>query len=175
MRTLFAISMLCFFSLLAAVLALVRKVVQSQRLLARRGLEPRETGRTRTHLQPHLFEDTDSPPYGQSSLQHSITGRVAFSELTLRPAPEQSVQDLAPGKSPDWRFMVHSGDEPLRDGNSTIDPARPKGPQATHFGTHERSDWAYFNKDLGDLSDPYEPPRFTGTSNPRPGTNRQAR
>lgn len=165
MRTLFAISMLCFFSLFAAVLALLRKVYQSQYLLERRPTTRFGSSGVRGD---HGYGSSTPAP-----IEHSITGRAVRPELMLRPAPQQSVQDLAPAKSPDWRFMVHGADPDHRDETATINPGRRHQPQPTHFGRHERLDWTYFNKDLGDLSDPYEPPRFTGTSNAQPGTSKQ--
>lgn len=141
MGTLFAISMLCFFALLAAVLALVKKVYQTQRLLAASRQIPHEP-----------------------VVEHTITGRTANPEPETRPLPRQNVQDLAPRKLPDWRFMVHQDRSRLTAAAPRHLSGTRKPPRSSHFGTHERLDWAYFNKDLGDLSDPYEPARSTGTS-----------
>lgn len=167
MRTLFVISMLCFSALLLAVLALVRKVYQAQYLLRQR--DRNRDARLRTSQGPEIFGRRS---YDEEEVEHTIAGRVAFAGPTLRPAPQQSVGDLAPAKSPDWRFMVHADGANHHEGASSFNPERPKPPQPTHFGGRERLDWAYFNKDLGDLSDPYEPPRFTGTANARPATNK---
>jgi hypothetical protein len=86
MRTFFAISMLGFFTLLAAVLALVKKVYQSQCLLKAR----------------------TAPPF-EAPVQHTMTRSGANPDFGLRLRYHQSVQELAPQKSPDWRFTVHGG------------------------------------------------------------------
>jgi hypothetical protein len=39
-----------------------------------------------------------------------------------------------------------------------------KSPQTSRHGDTERLDWAYFNKDAGDLTDPYQTRRFGGNS-----------
>jgi hypothetical protein len=44
---------------------------------------------------------------------------------------------------------------------------RRKMPEASHKGTGERLDWAYFNKDAGDLTDPYQNRRFRNNSGVR--------
>ena len=192
MRTLFVISMFCFFSLLGAVLALVRRVYQGQRQLARRErllerLERRQRLlRTRDLPFSEDANQTTSPHEG-AAVAYTIAGRPMGQQPPLPPhrsagspsmpqgpVRQQSVRDLAPQKAPDWRFMVHPGNSSRsEDGDLGSFPGLRKRPQATDFGSGERLDWAYFNKDLGDLSDPYEPHRPTGTSPSTNGTIRE--
>lgn len=139
MRILFAISMLSFFTLLAAVLALIKKAYASQHLLQS------ESSRLRASGLHARTQDRDQVEPGSRPLLH------------------QSFDRIGPEKAPDWRFMVQGG-----NGSHLETMSTRKGPQPTHFATPERSDWTYFNKDLGDLSDPYEPQRLTGTSPRRP-------
>ena len=135
MRILFAISMLSFFTLLVAVLALLKKVLLSRRL-----------------LNSDFSQLWASDPY-------RLIANPVQPNLDARLQPQQMVKQLGPQKIPDWRFMIRPGDESHPSSKSTR-----KGPQPTHFATPERSDWTYFNKDLGDLSDPYKPQRNTDTS-----------
>lgn len=59
--------------------------------------------------------------------------------ITLRPDPE----------------VNPAPDQPISDPKL----GARKLPQSSHRIGSERLDWAYFNKDLGDLTDPYEAPR----------------
>jgi hypothetical protein len=64
-------------------------------------------------------------------------------------------------------MILRPASEARFDVNEPIDGAteiKRKGPQASHRGTSERIDWAYFNKDLGDLTDPYETRRIRANS-----------
>ena len=132
MQILFAISMLCFFALLGAILALIKRAMLVQRLLAR-------------------------------GFPVASTEAMALKPAT-RSHSHQDVHNMAPHKHPDWRFMVNA--DRADTSSRSLPTSLRKSPQSTSFGTRNRLDWAYFNKDLGDLSDPYEPQRPTGTSGP---------
>jgi len=73
--------------------------------------------------------------------------------ITLRPDPESQ----------------RVPDEPA------IDPefGARKLPQSSYRIGSERLDWAYFNKDLGDLTDPYEIPRLRANSRDNPTSSRR--
>ncbi len=141
MVILFAISMISFFALFAASIAALK------------------------HVQRTAVEVSSAPaPRGVGTL-YSFPGTPPES---ARPnlSPHQTIADISPRKTPDWRFMAPPSRThrpwrpPVTAGAAT--PHRParKGPHNSHFGRGERLDWAYFNKDLGDLRDPYEAGRL---------------
>ena len=59
-------------------------------------------------------------------------------------------------------------DEPVR-----ISTAR-KSPQPARYGPMELLDSAYFNKDMGDLTDPYQPPRLRANDRSQPGPTKRS-
>ncbi len=154
MVILFAISMASFFALFAAAIAALRHVQRTAVEVA--APLPRRAATLYT------FPDHSTPPQ---------------SERSITP-PHQTVADISPRKTPDWGFMAPPSrtHRPWRPPVPTAAAATParlarKGPHNSHFGRGERLDWAYFNKDLGDLRDPYQasgPPRPEPASEPIP-------
>ena len=138
MVILFAISMISFFALFAASVAALKHV---QRTAVEVSVPRRAATLGR-------FPDLRIP---------SQSNPVA--------SPHQTVADISPRKAPDWRFMAPSSRTyrpwrpPVSTAAATPARLRRKGPHNSHFGRGERLDWAYFNKDLGDLRDPYEAAR----------------
>lgn len=84
-------------------------------------------------------------------------------------SPQQTLQTLAHKKQPDWRFLI-SEDAQRSHPSDSISPMMRKPPASVRVGRPKRPDWAYFNKDLGDLSDPYQPPASKAAST---GTDRR--
>lgn len=128
MDVLFVISVVCFFGLFVAALAIARHV--------------------RVERRPATLEARHRLP-SSSPLELHPEHRAPF-----RPC-EQSLGSLAHCKQPDWRFLVSgdrhrtsSFDSPHTMLRKPLTPVRPASPP--------RPDWAYFNQDLGDLSDPYQ-------------------
>ncbi len=159
MVILFAISMICFFALFAASIAAL-KHIQRTAVEVSSAPAPRRVAT--------LYSFPETPP------------EAARSNLS----PHQTVADISPRKTPDWRFMAPPSRThrpwrpPVTASAATHRPAR-KGPHNSHFGrgeSHfgrgERLDWAYFNKDLGDLRDPYEAGRLP---EPEPGSEQARR
>ncbi len=140
MVILFAISMISFLALFAALIAAL-KYVQRTAVEVSSSPSPRRVGTL------YSFPETP-PPSARSNL-----------------SPHQTVADISPRKTPDWGFMAPPSrmHRPWRPPVLTAAPppqtSGRKGPQYSHFGRGQRLDWAYFNKDLGDLSDPYEAAR----------------
>lgn len=132
MQILFAISILCFSALLWAGFAIVRHI----RLDRNRRRINAPSHRDFAH---HLYaasSETRVPRGIRHQSVHEVTARKSWN--TAMPA---SVQ------------IPPSFDE---NRTGTMD-GRRKSPKSSHTGAPERLDWVYFNKDAGDLSDPYQP------------------
>ena len=143
MQILFAISIICFIALVWAGVAIARHIAAG-----------RKGGRTPAQAQGdfarHLFAATENRETRQPRAVHP-----------------QTVRDVAARKG--WNsspasIEIHPTNE---QGSAASVQGRPKSPQTSHHGGTERLDWAYFNKDAGDLTDPYQTRRF--------GTNSGAR
>ena len=85
----------------------------------------------------------------------------------------QSARDIAANKQ--WILPPHAM-RTQRPGVTLQSAARKtapntvlrKPPQPVRQGTMELLDPAYFNKDMGDLSDPYQPPRLSANDRNKP-------
>jgi hypothetical protein len=134
MQILFAISVLCFFGILWAAISLARRI-RSSRLHDVSGIS---IVPPQSDFKQHLFSASETP---------SIT----------RPNPiHQSVRDITANKQwalPPQPIRIR---RPLTREHVT---AR-KSPQPARYGPMELLDSAYFNKDMGDLTDPYQPPQL---------------
>ena len=143
MQILFAISIVCFLALLWAGIAIARHIYKGH-----------QDGQTSTQSQGdfahHLFAATEN--------------RAVRQPRTVVP---QTVGDVAAKKS--W----NSGPAPVeihpsarqQVGDSSLDGQMDQ--RRSHAGATERLDWAYFNKDAGDLTDPYQIRRFRDNSGAR--------
>jgi hypothetical protein len=140
MQILFIISILCFLVLVWAGIAIARHIHLGHK-----------RGATSTSSQT-------------SFAQHLITAVEDGATRSPRPVPQQTVKDVAARKS--WNSSpapvqikpAHDSDTP-----SPMQGKR-KSPQASHYDAPERLDWEYFNKDAGDLTDPYQPQRLRANS-----------
>jgi hypothetical protein len=146
MQILFAISVLCFFALVWAGFGIVRHIRANHK-----------SRRTSDALHPdfsqHLFAAVQSeemhapPPFRQQTLREIIAGKSwnqPPASVTVRPAQDRPDAEQMDGKR--------------------------KAAQAVHHAASERIDWAYFNSDAGDLSDPYPRGRIRAnykTTSPR--------
>jgi hypothetical protein len=141
MQILFAIALLCFVWILWTAIAFARHV------------------KARHNLTEALSE-IKPDRHG-----HHVTPATSPSTLSIAPAPEnrfslhQSVRDITANKQ--WAFPPRSirmerlpiQRVPARKASS---PPR-KQPQPARHGPLELLDPAYFNRDMGDLTDPYQP------------------
>ena len=101
---------------------------------------------------PRRSASRDSePPVPHASLQQT--------RATAPSRAEQDLHTLGQHKQPDWRFLI--SEERRR---TSPNPAARKPPTPVRGTTRQRPDWTYFNKDLGDLSDPYEPAQPTSAA-----------
>lgn len=146
MQTLFAISISCFLILVAAGIAIVRHVRQTHRSAK---------GPAQSHLDfsEHLFRAVEDRDHGLP--------------LMVR---HQSIQEITANKT--WNTpsklveIAPSGDGSMFGKRKAPRPARP--------ATDERLDWAYFNKDYGDLTDPYQSRRIRVRSDAKSTSNGRA-
>jgi hypothetical protein len=126
-QILFAISTVCLLALIVAGAAIVRHVRSA-----------------------HRRDDTPAPP--APSFPEHLKAAATYGTLrSPRIVPHQSVQGITAKKSwnaPSQSIEIHPATE---QGDFAI--GRRKSPTPTHFGK-ERVDWAHFNKDFGDLTDP---------------------
>jgi hypothetical protein len=129
MQILFAIAMVSFLVVVVAALAIVRHVRAGHR-------------RSRAEAaQPH-----------QSFSQHLFSAANVRETRLPQSVRQQSVKEITANKT--WNSPSKLVEIPPVDGQLTMIGKR-KSPQSAGPTTDERLDWAYFNKDYGDLSDPY--------------------
>jgi len=154
MYILFAISAFCFFALLLAAVAIARHVRSN-----------REAGRKRSPSQrdfaEHLFAAANDQNSRKPRTQPQQTvGQVLAKKSWNQPRPE--VVTIRPDSDPQLAYDQRA----VESFAGRIEPSR-KPPQTAHQKEWRRVDWAFFNKDLGDLSDPYRTPRLRANSGDR--------
>lgn len=146
MQILFAISILCFLALVWALIAVSRHI--------RSGRDTASSPAPETFAQ-HIAHASASPESNQPKLRHTLN---------------QSIRDITARKSwnqpPEVITMHPSLEQRAEWEKETIQPLAGirKAPQSSRSGGTERLDWAYFNKDFGDLTDPYQSPRIQANS-----------
>lgn len=148
MQILFAISVLCFLGILWAAIALARHI-RSSRL-------------------------RDAPDVSQPDFKHHLFSASESPGTITRPNPiHQSVQDITANKQ--WTLPPQPA-RMRRPPTQRDEPARiaRKSPQPARYGPMELLDSAYFNKDMGDLTDPYQPPRLRANDRSQPGPTRRS-
>jgi hypothetical protein len=164
MQILFAISVLCFVAVLWAAIAFARHIKAGQpryvsavpasvpsedyfRERLRAVAEPESSPSFSTvarHFEPEpLPLRTRHSTLNQSAREISI-----HKQWTMPPQPARSRR---------WDTTATASGKL----NLTSNTALRKPPQAARHGNMELLDQTYFNKDLGDLRDPYEPARFS--------------
>jgi hypothetical protein len=154
MYILFAISALCFLALLLAAIAIARHVRSD-----------REAGGSPHHSQ-------------RDFAQHLVAAASDQNSRIPRNAPQQTVKQVLARKSwnqprPEVVMIEPDPEAQLAFEQKAIEPltgrigTSRKPPQSAHQRGLKRLDWAYFNKDLGDLSDPYQTPRLRANSGDR--------
>jgi hypothetical protein len=172
MQILFAISVFCFLGIVWAAIALARhikfgqqqnlSIVPAQSDLQHRLLPAHETAQ---ELPPASKIVPDEPPARRPvAPQVELTPAVSVPR-TRHTDLNQSVHDIAANKQ--WILPPHAihmqrlaiyRAQPVRP-ESSSNTIQRKPPQPARHGTMELLDPAYFSKDLGDLTDPYQPPR----------------
>jgi hypothetical protein len=163
MQILFAISVLCFVGVAWAAIAFARHIKAGQHQNASFIPSPADFRR-------QLLAAAQRPSPGEGFEDrrpvltvHNSESAPAHSRST---SLNQSVHDIGANKQwlmppqPTRTHRHHAYSAGAEGPPFTVSTLR-KQPQPARHGTIELLDPAYFNKDLGDLTDPYEPPRFT--------------
>jgi hypothetical protein len=162
MQILFAITVLCMIVLLWAGLAIRRHIAVSARQRAERQERPPAKAVIEVELKHELrtakaekgfFGSISDPQPGRNTISRT---RQAVRESAIREAVTAVPIFAAPASE-----TVKQTEAPQRTEAATDSvPAEfRKPPIAIHNSGFERLDMAHFNKDLGDLSDPYQIPR----------------
>ena len=126
------------------------------------------------HQSPEPAED-EWAWLGRSPVVEIAALPVKETESVVEPWPSALVNSVmedvpravtAPAVEPVAQERVEQKDEEQKEEAANtrgfpkpVRAAYPKHPLASLSKKMERPDWAYFNKDLGDLTDPYEAPR----------------
>jgi hypothetical protein len=146
MQILFAISILSFLVLVAAGVAITRHVRQSHR-------RARMSAQAPSEFSEHLFRAAADRDAGLPSMvRHQSVKEIAAHKTWNTPS---KLVEIAP-----------TGEGPLFGKRKAPRPARP--------AAEERLDWAYFNKDYGDLTDPYQSRRIRVRPGAKSTTNGRA-
>jgi hypothetical protein len=140
MQTLFAISIVSFLAIVWAGIAVAR------------------------HIRARRELDRASSPRRIDFAQHLVSAVEDESPVEPRRVPYQTLRDITARKS--WNQPPEGVTVPpsrevrseLRQSVPEQLPAKRKPPQTAHRAASERLDWAYFNKDMGDLTDRYQTP-----------------
>lgn len=148
MQILFAISMVSFLVLALAGVAIVRHVRASHRRSKATSLQPQQP------FSQHLFSAAQARDLGlPQAVRHQSVKEIAANKIWNSPS---ALVEIAPA-----------------DGQLTM-IGRRKSPQSAHPATEQRLDWEYFNKDYGDLSDPYQTRRVRARSGAKPTSTRRS-
>ena len=141
MQMLFAIAILCFVALVWAGIALARHIRVSRHPDRSTSFVPR------IDFAQHLFNAIEDERLLQPRKVHSQT----LQDITAKKSWNQPPEGVAVRPSQELRSELSpSAAEQLQ--------VKRKPPQTSHRVGSERLDWAYFNKDLGNLTDPYQTP-----------------
>jgi hypothetical protein len=147
MQTLFAISILCSFVLLLAGVAIGRRIRSSHKRI-------NESPQTHTNFAQHLVSAAEGRNLVPSRIVPSQTVKQVMANKSWNQPPE-----MIPVKSiPELQAASD------QDVSQTAASATRKVPQSSYRGVTERLDWAYFNRNRGDLNDPYQAPRLRANS-----------
>jgi hypothetical protein len=169
MRLLLAISLVSFCALFWAVLAAARHL----RARRERRLKPLQQSRL-----TEIFEAGEFRAPGSLSLVRKLVQDVVKARAQqLAEAPRESsfsrtCEDVRPQSPVAPRPKILKPAAPVRP-QQTIFVERRKAPQSVRPAAIERrADWALYNKDLGDLTDPYTQPLRSATASGSSSLNR---
>jgi hypothetical protein len=183
MQVLFAISIVCLCALFWAAVSIARHILVTQRR-RRRGPRPpaplnevlfeEKQQQIRDHsaiaAAQTLPRTVPSPVAPQPFAETPYRRYIPLTEIPLSPSNAISYTNKGRPAYTAPAAPIHPA-VPVTAPQSIAEPqAAKKAPQPVLFSReHKRLDWDYFNKDLGDLSDPYQPP---SASDSRNGTRR---
>jgi hypothetical protein len=150
MQILFAISILCFLALAWAGIAVTRHISAGRKRSRR--LSPAQH-----NFAQHLFRAAEEASLPEPRIFPNQNIRDITARKSWNQPPEVVTVHPSPGIRSD---LIQNATEPIQ--------GKRKAPQSSHQSGMERLDWAYFNKDLGDLTDPYQTPRIRANSRTSP-------
>lgn len=158
MRILFAISLVAFVALLWASISAAQHIRRARR---RRNLaqvfDPAVIN-SNAPVSESWPAPAAAPPVASAALQQtSAEPRFPLSSQRIRTGESSATQPIATPVQP----------PPAPDQSNTPTATSPSVPPSTVSPPQPRPDWAYFNKDMGDLSDPTPSPRFKDRSRQR--------
>jgi hypothetical protein len=166
MRLLFAISLVSFGALFWALLAAARHL----RAKRERRVRPLQQGPLTEIFETGEFREPRSLRLVQNLVQDVVKPRPQQHQATLS-VSSLRVDDLRPQPvAPQPTILKPVA--PVRAAQ-TIFVERRKSPQSVRPAAVERrADWALYNKDLGDLTDPYTQPLRSATASGSSSLNR---
>ena len=159
-QILVAISIVCIFALVWVTLAIARHISASRHI---EGWHSDDLPSIVPHIIP--VQQTQATQQTAPVFQRELIAATQVAVQVRRSELHQSVHEISANKS--WTMPL----KPLKHRLLTREPvfrtamttgeadASSKLPQASRRGQLQRLDPAYFNKDYGDLTDPYELPR----------------
>jgi hypothetical protein len=158
MQILFAITVLCFAGIIWAALVFARHIKATNSHRASKPVIVPKLTPIPVSVRTQIFQ-----PIQHDFRHHFLTAPADVPARNTREIPlNQSVHDIAANKQ--WTLPPHATRIhrlPLRTVAAAVVNAAPsapperKPPQPARYGRLERLDPAYFNKDMGDLSDPH--------------------
>ena len=165
MQILFAISMLSFVAALWAAIAFARHIKVKASRIEDTSVAPQQP--TFKHhllsIREPVFQPEATPPrVRQTPLNQSVHDITANKQWSLPPQPNRLQRlplPLPRAKAADSASATPS--------STTPSTSNRKPPQPSRNGRLTLLDPAYFNKDMGDLTDPYEPPKVRSNDRSR--------
>jgi hypothetical protein len=165
MHILFAISVLSFVAVLWAAIAFARHIKVKASRIEDTSVAPQQPT-FKQHLlsirEPVLQPEPTPPRLRHTPLNQSVHDITANKQWSLPPQPNRLQRLSLPlrrAKTADSALTKPSSTQPSRSNR--------KPPQAARNGRLTLLDPAYFNKDMGDLTDPYEPPKIRSNDRSR--------
>jgi hypothetical protein len=167
MRILFAITALCLLVLLWAGLAIRRHIRGAARERAQKRPQPPVTAVLEVELKSDLRSDhAESGFFGSISDPQPARNTISRTRTAVRESAIRAAVTAVPIFEPAAIEAVQAARAPERAAEPSVQPGKipavnefRKPPVSISDGTFQRLDLAHFNKDLGDLSDPYQIPR----------------
>ncbi|WP_213806756.1 hypothetical protein [Granulicella sp. dw_53] len=175
MQTLLAISILSFLGVVWVAIAFAKHIKRGPRpklsiVPATRSTLPRPD------FKQHLFAAPEIAALSPAAPRIALTPEAPVQRTRIAEL-NQSVRDIAANKQ--WsmppqptraqRTIVHRVEPPKSMLVPNTDLRKP--PQPTRHGNMELLDPTYFNKDMGDLTDPYQPPRLHANGRMKASSN----
>jgi hypothetical protein len=152
MRVLFAISAACLLALIGAAFAIRRHILTAARQRAQRDATPKELQAFEAELHRDLRAAHQQKGFFRGALDSLSDPRPGRDTARPLPRRESAIRPAHTSPAP-------LPPAPPAEATQPADVELRKPPVSINGGKVERLDWEHFNKDFGDLSDPYQPRR----------------